>query len=84
MSITPSSEGCRNEPTGGTGSCKANINEICPPLLRAGLDDNGANTLCLSSCAAGFGDTPAGNRACCDGKPIAEDGRSQIDAGSNG
>lgn len=62
MSITPSAESCQ------APSCKANINEVCPDVLRGGLDDNGANMMCMSSCKAEFGDTPAGNRACCDGE----------------
>lgn len=64
MSITPSVTSCRSP------SCKANINEICPDVLRGGLDDNGANMMCMSGCKAEFGDTPAGNRACCNGEYI--------------
>lgn len=61
MSITPSKREC-NVP-----ECTVNINEICPEVLRAGIDQNGANGACISSCKAGFGEAAGGNRNCCSG-----------------
>ncbi|ORX40766.1 thaumatin family-domain-containing protein [Kockovaella imperatae] len=48
-------------------TCMGNINPLCPPLLRTGLDSNGVNLGCLAACNAGFGAETYGNRACCTG-----------------
>lgn len=47
--------------------CPVNINAKCPGVLRTGLDQNGANLGCVSSCIRGFGQEKFGNRACCSG-----------------
>jgi hypothetical protein len=49
-------------------SCPTNINEMCPPLLRTGIDQNGRNLGCIAACNAGFGQEKWGNRACCSGR----------------
>ena len=61
LNIIPSQKSCTPP------QCQVNINSLCPPLLRTGLDRNGLNYGCVSPCNAGFGDEKYGNRACCTG-----------------
>jgi len=49
-------------------ACMVNINPLCPPTLRSGIDQNGNNLGCLAACNVGYGQEEFGNRACCSGE----------------
>lgn len=61
MVITPSKSDCQ------APACAVNLNPMCPPILRSGIDTAGNNYGCLSACGAGFGAEKFGNRDCCTG-----------------
>ncbi|WVQ79506.1 hypothetical protein IAT38_001605 [Cryptococcus sp. DSM 104549] len=61
LSIIPSIPSCPQP------QCQVNINQLCPPLLRTSLDQDGVNLGCIAPCNAGFGQEIYGNRACCTG-----------------
>ncbi|KAL7418585.1 hypothetical protein Q5752_007043 [Cryptotrichosporon argae] len=66
LSIAPSDSACE------APACAADINALCPAILRTAIDASGVNYGCAHACNAGFGEETYGNRACCSGGYAAE------------